>query len=273
MKPELWDLSKASKYLAPAKPDDHKYSRGVLVCITGSKEFPGAALLATKSALATGVGMVRFLGSRQNKKLVLLNTPEVVVSAGRADAYLLGSGVPADGAWLTLRKIRKALSNKVPTVLDAGALKSIQSAHQLTVLTPHVGELAKLLNRNSIQTSADLISSDPAKWAALAAIKFGVTVLLKGNTTFVANSNRVLQLPPAPAQLATAGTGDVLAGIIGGLLAINHEQINSTNLIEVAATGALIHSQAAEFALANSADSTLDIADLISSVSKVIYVK
>ena len=263
-------MAKAAKYLLPAEPSDNKYSRGVLGCITGSSKYPGAALLTTKSALATGVGMVRFLGSRRNKNLVILNTPEVVVTGGRIDAYVLGSGVPINGAWFSHLKIRKALSNNLPTVLDAGGLRSVKLAHQLTVLTPHSGELAKLLSRHSIAVTAAEINSEPTKWAILAALKFNTTVLLKGNTTFVANSNRVLELPPAPPQLATAGTGDILAGIIGGLFAINHSAVNSTNLIELAATGALVHANAAKYALKALNNGPLDLAMLITSISKVI---
>lgn len=273
MKPEHWDLANANKYLQPAKPDDHKYSRGVLTCISGSKKFPGAALLTTKSALATGVGMVRFLGSRQIKKLVLLNTPEVVISSGRVDAFLLGSGVPTKGAWLTHLRIKNALRSNLPTVLDAGGLQFVKYAHELTVLTPHAGELANLLSRNSIPVTPAEITSDPANWATIAAQKFNITVLLKGNTTFVANSNRVIQLAPAPPQLATAGTGDILAGIIGGLLAINREQIKPANLIEVAATGALVQTMAAEVAIRDSGNGPLDLANVINSISEVISVK
>lgn len=270
MEPELWDLASASKYLQRAKASDSKYSRGVLTCITGSRQFPGAALLSTKSALATGVGMVRFLGSRQNKKLVLLNTPEVVVSSGRQDACLLGSGVPTKGAWVTHLRIRNALHYNLPTVLDAGGLNYAKSAHSQTVITPHAGELSKLLSSKSISVTANEINSDPAKWATFAATKFGVTVLLKGNTTFVASSDRVIRLPTAPPQLATAGTGDVLAGIIGGLLAINHDQVTPVNLVEVAATSALIHAQAAELALQDLAKGSLDLANLINCISKVL---
>lgn len=90
---DQWHPRMATSFLsAPAAPDN-KYSRGVLSCHTGSRKFPGAALLTTDAALATGVGMVRYSGPRSVKKLVILRNPEVVIAAGRTDAYLLGSGV------------------------------------------------------------------------------------------------------------------------------------------------------------------------------------
>ena len=118
------------------------------------------------------------------------------------------------------------------------------------MITPHAGELAKLLKKNGINTSADEISDDPKRWAQECADILGVTVLLKRSKTVVANNEMIIELPTATPWLATAGSGDVLAGIIGSLAATNEiEILNSANrFAEVAATGAFIHDRAARLA-------------------------
>ena len=267
---QMWDEAKSAPYLKPAIPSDNKYTRGVVTFITGSRKFPGAALLNTQAALACGVGMVRYLGPKSLKKLIILSTPQIVVTEGRTDAFVLGSGVPTNGAWLTKRKMKSALAEKLPTVLDAGAIFLAPCGHELTVITPHYGELRNLLVANGVKVNVSEIEANPEQWAKLTAEKFDVTVLLKGNTTFVANPTRVIQLPPAPPQLATAGTGDVLAGILGALLAENKASMTEDNLIEIAATSVLIHSEAAKLVVANNAEFSLNLNDLVKKLPAAI---
>ena len=135
----------------------------------------------------------------------------------------------------------------VPTVLDAGALYLAGKLSQPTLITPHAGELARLLASHSISVSSESIEADPVTWAQKTAQLLGVTVLLKGSRTVVAQGDRVIVLPKATPYLATAGTGDVLAGIIGALVATNYiEILNSPQrLADVAVAGAYIHNQAA----------------------------
>ena len=270
MNTQIWTEAQAKPYLKLPAKSDHKYSRGVVAFLTGSKKFPGAALLSTEAALSTGVGMVRYLGAKSVAKLVLLNTPEVVISSGRTDVYVIGSGIPETITWWTRRKLEKILSLNMPTVLDAGALNLTPKAHPMTVITPHYGELAKLLSAGQIKVDVSEIAANPSYWAIFTAKKFNLTVLLKGNTSFIANPERVLQLPSSPPQLATAGTGDVLAGILGGLLAINHETLNTKNLIEVAATACLIHSKAASTSLEASGTSILRVEELLTQIPHLI---
>lgn len=270
MNVQMWDEAKSARHLKPAFPSDSKYTRGVVTFITGSKKFPGAALLATQAALACGVGMVRYLGPRSVMKLVLLNTPQVVVTKGRTDAFVLGSGVPTNGAWLTKQKMKSALAQKLPTVLDAGAILLAPYGHELTVITPHYGELKNLLSVNGINATTSEIEQYPAKWAKLTADKFNLTVLLKGNTTYVANPQRVIQLPSAPPQLATAGTGDVLAGILGALLALNKDSVDKENLAEIAATAGLIHSNSAVLTVKSNSNEILNLSVMFESISEII---
>jgi len=202
-----------------------KYSRGVLGVVAGSEDYPGAAVLACRGALAAGVGMVRYLGPPSVADLVRQSCPEVVCSAGtvaenRVQAWLVGSGLgPHDHDQLT--RARDAIASDLPVVADAGALPAlpaILAPH--VVLTPHAGELASLFHR--LGRGEDRQSVEAATLAAVrhAADRTGATVLLKGATTLVAAPRGATysQADGTP-WLATAGSGDVLAGVIGALLA------------------------------------------------------
>ncbi len=250
-----WKARDAKKCIVIPTDLDHKYSRGVLGVITGSAQYPGAAVLSTKAAMETGVGMVRFHSSSGLAHLVLHSSPEVVVQPGKVSAWLLGSGVDKNKygkitTYLRHRWFKLAKLQSVPTVLDAGALYLAGKLDQPTLITPHAGELSALLKSRGVLASAEAIEGDPKKWVQIATDTLDVTVLLKGSTTYVANSQLLIALPVATPWLATAGTGDVLAGIIGALVATNSiEILNDINrLAQIAATGALIHALAAQTA-------------------------
>ena len=248
-----WSARDAAKCIITPSDLDHKYSRGVLGLITGSAQFPGAAVLTTSAASATGVGMVRFHSSSGLAHLVLHSTPSAVVQPGKVAAWLVGSGISSKKysdftTWLRHRWFKLIQLQSVPTVLDAGALSLAGSLEQPTVITPHSGELATLLTARGVQVSAEGVEGNPKKWVQIAADTLGVTVLLKGATTYVANDELLIQLPVATPWLATAGSGDVLSGIMGALVATNAiEILNDYNhLAYVAASAAFIHNQAAE---------------------------
>ena len=231
---------------------DHKYSRGVLGLITGSAQYPGAAVLTTSAALATGLGMARFHSSSGLAHLVLHDAPETVVQPGPVTAWLAGSGIHHKKfsdftTYLRHRWLVLLHRQTVPTVLDAGALSWAGKLQQPTLITPHAGELSRLLSSHAITVSAEAIEADPMPWAQKTAQLLNVTVLLKGSRNVVAQGERIISLPQATPWLATAGTGDVLAGIIGALVATNYiEILNSpAYLADVAAAGAFIHNQAA----------------------------
>jgi len=252
-----WTTRDAAQCIITPSDLDHKYSRGVLGLITGSAQFPGAAVLTTAAASATGVGMVRFHSSSGLAHLVLHTTPSAVVQPGKVAAWLVGSGINAKKysdftTWLRHRWFKLVRLQSVPTILDAGALSLAGSLEQPTVITPHSGELATLLSARGVMVTAEAIEGDPKKWVQIAADTLGVTVLLKGATTYVANDEFLIQLPLATPWLATAGSGDVLAGIMGALVATNAiEILNDYNhLAYVAASAAFIHNQAAEKASA-----------------------
>lgn len=253
MEVKKWSARDSAKCIIKPSDLDNKYSRGVLGVITGSAKYPGAAVLSTAAASATGIGMIRFHSSSGLAHLVLHATPSVVVQPGKVTAWLAGSGIDSKRnsditTWLRHRWYKLLKLQTVPTILDAGALHLAGSLAQPTLITPHSGELSKLLTARGISVTLEAIEGDPKKWVQAAAETLKVTVLLKGATTYVANETMIIELPVATPWLATAGTGDVLAGIIGALVATNTVEIlnDHQNLLYLAATAAFIHASAAE---------------------------
>ncbi|MFD5276621.1 NAD(P)H-hydrate epimerase [Pseudarthrobacter sp. NPDC058362] len=212
--------------LLPSPPRRaHKYSRGVLGIVAGSADYPGAAVLACRGALAAGAGMVRYLGPPAVADLVRQSCPEVVCSTGsvadnRVQAWLVGSGM-GPGDHEQLKRARDAVASGLPIVADAGALPALPDilAPQV-VLTPHAGELAALLTRLAADTGREAVEAGTLAAVRRAAGLTEATVLLKGATTLVASpfQDFYSQSDGTP-WLATAGSGDVLAGVIGALLA------------------------------------------------------
>jgi len=253
MKSQRWTARDAKKCIVIPSDIDHKYSRGTLGMITGSAKYPGAAVLTSRAALATGLGVLRFHSSSGLAHLVLHSSPEALVQPGKVDAWIVGCGIDENKfsdftTWLRHRWFKLIKLQTVPTVLDAGALNLAGKLSQPTLITPHAGELARLLNKRGISVSSEAIEADPRKWATKASESLGVVVLLKGSQTVVANGKYLIELPKSTPWLATAGSGDVLAGIIGALVATNYIEIlnRPDRLAEVAATGAYIHNLAAE---------------------------
>lgn len=211
-----WEPSDVARvWPVPAVGAD-KYSRGVVGVNAGSRQYPGAGVLAATGAVHAGVGMVRYTGDSQVAAFIHQALPNVVVGEGRVQARVLGSGWGdrEDGR----RVVADAIAEGVPLVLDADALRMLppEGAHAGVLLTPHAGELARLLGGER-----DEVEADPLGALAEAVRLTGATVLLKGATQYVASPGRqeVDLAVPGPAWTAQAGSGDVLAGICGALLA------------------------------------------------------
>jgi hydroxyethylthiazole kinase-like uncharacterized protein yjeF len=188
-----------------------KYTRGVVGISAGSDTYPGAALLCVAGASCGLAGMVRYAGPDAVAERVRIAHPEVV-GQGRVQAWVVGpgGGDEAGGA------LRTALADAVPVVVDADALAHVEGPLGVpAVLTPHAGELATMLG-----VQRDDIEARPLVHARLAARRFEAVVLLKGRHTLVARPDgRVRVTTTGLPWLATAGAGDVLAGLIGALLA------------------------------------------------------
>ncbi len=258
-----------SEFIRAPLASDDKYSRGVLGFITSSQQFPGAALLGITAAMRTGVGLVRYLGPAQVSDLVLQVRPEIVLQDGRAQAWIVGSGVPIDDEEQVAR-IQKIVAEKNLVVVDAGALAIVDFAHcpATCVLTPHAGEAATLLASLRETLTRAEIEADPIAAALLIAKLTGQLTVLKGNRTVVAQGERSYQFDPAPAVLATAGSGDVLAGIIGAMLAGNAQDILSgeSDLFDVVKAAITLQAKAAELAAKDSTVVALDIAEAVGRV-------
>jgi hydroxyethylthiazole kinase-like uncharacterized protein yjeF len=213
-----------------------KYSRGVLGLMVGSTQYPGAAVIATAGALAGPVGMVRYVGPDAVAAAVREAHPEVV-GDGRVQAWTIGSGL---GEELDVARVRELLDADEPVVLDADGLKALDDSgdHVDVLATPHAGELASLLGVDRATVEAERL-----KHARLAAERFDVTILLKGATTVIAHPDGEVRVNSnATPWLATAGAGDVLAGLCGTLLAAG------LSTLDAAAVGAYLHAAAANLA-------------------------
>lgn len=230
--------------------DTDKYRRGVVGVVAGSAAYPGAAVLAVAGALRAGAGMVRFTGPQHAAEHVRLHHPEAVVGDGRVQAWVVGPGVDPEAGDGQRAAVERALHSGLPCVVDAGglavvpALVGVLGPHVL--LTPHAGELARLLG--ALDAAADPgagpsredVEDRPSEHVVRAARLAGATVLLKGSTTLVATPDgRLRAQADAPGWLATAGAGDVLAGVAGTLLAAGLDPFDAAPL------AALVHGRAA----------------------------
>lgn len=223
---EIWQGSDVRDALPRAEGTVDKYRRGVLGVVAGSTEYPGAGALVCAGALATGVGMIRYLGGAS--EAVIGEHPEVVRTNGRVQAWVIGPGL-VDAVMTD--EIALAIGSDQPLIVDAGALSLLPSGRADTLITPHAGELAALLGVDRLE-----VERSSLHFAKLAAFTFDVMVLLKGATTVIVSpTGRIAVNPTGTPELATAGSGDVLAGAIGALAA------SGVGLFEAAVIGTWIH--------------------------------
>lgn len=226
-------------------PTDDKYSRGVLGVVAGGERYPGAAVLSCTAAVEAGAGMVRYVGPARPESMVLAAAPEVVPGPGQVQAWVIGPGLDLETADPTqVEAARGALESDLPVLLDAGGLDLVTGRRVApTLLTPHAGECARLLSRLAgRETTRAEVEAAPLRHAEDLVAQTGAAVLLKGHTTLIvpAEAGQVtFSQADAPAWLATAGAGDVLAGLTGMLLAAGLDPAPA------GALGAHVHGQAA----------------------------
>ena len=238
--------------------ESDKYRRGVLGIVAGSDRFTGAAPLAVGGAIRGGAGMVRLVSSEVPVGLVRQRWPEAVITttqagqegaaaieqAGRVQAWTAGPGMGTGDASLSL--LAAVLATDVPVLVDADGITLLAAHRELlprtapTLLTPHAGELSRLLGADRADVEARRL-----RFATQAAAELGCTVLLKGSTTVIASptpDQEVLVNPTGTSWLATAGSGDVLSGLAGSLLA------QGLDPARAAAAAAYLHGIAARLA-------------------------
>ncbi|QJS14356.1 NAD(P)H-hydrate dehydratase [Streptomyces argyrophyllae] len=241
----------------PAGESD-KYRRGVVGIAAGSARYPGAAVLAVSGALRGGAGAVRYVGPAGDA--VIARFPETLVSdagpakAGRVQAWVVGPGAGDDAA-----TVAEVLEADVPVLLDADGLRladrdAVRGRTAPTLMTPHAGEAAALLG----------VRREEVETARLAAVRelaaaYRATVLLKGSTTLVAGfaGGPVRVNATGTPWLATAGSGDVLSGLAGSLLAAG------LRAADAGSVAAYLHGLAGRFAAEGAPTGAHDVASHI----------
>ena len=248
--------------LPPIDAEGDKEARGRVLLVGGSSEIPGAAILGAEAALRSGAGKVTIISAAAVATAIAIAVPEARVEGARETmgggldlrgvaamrpermanfaAVVLGPGLPeAKRAALAVRTAIRAGGKSVPTILDASAMDAVPGGGGFgpeTLLTPHAGELAHLTGR-----AKDDILRDPAAAAVDAAREWKLLVLLKGPTTILAAPDGALwQHVSSHAGLGTSGSGDVLAGVIAGIVA------QGVDLPLAAAWGVALHAGCAE---------------------------
>ncbi|MGC5169335.1 ADP-dependent NAD(P)H-hydrate dehydratase [Micromonospora sp. DT81.3] len=258
----VWTRADAASHIKVPTDADDKYSRGVVGLRTGTPAYPGAAVLGVEGAWRAGAGMVRWVGDADVGRLVLARRPETVLADGRVTAWVIGSGTDArsrtdeeDSA------LRDLVGGDVPVVVDAGALDLARGAAAPLILTPHAGEFARLRANLGLDEHAT-----DARAVAETAVELGHVVLRKGSETLIASPDgRLIAVRAATPWLATAGSGDVLAGVLGALVA---QAGARGELAVLAATAAWLHGRAARIAARADAGPgrpivALDVADAL----------
>ena len=261
-------VTKQVKARRPLHKSDHKYSRGVVAIIAGSKKYPGAGVLTVGGARRGGVGYVKFINKNSDAtNLVLGNFPDVVpiddLHNERVDALVVGPGATTI----------KSMPMKIPVVLDSGALalarstKALRDPQQIVVVTPHEGELKSLgfslaQDKESDISAHDKVSAVSArnKKSAFAlkearittaqriSDELNVITVLKGHRTVIAapHCTPIIDTLGGP-ELAVAGSGDILAGLIGAFLA-SWKPVNFQEAQNTVAAAVHLHSQAGKHA-------------------------
>ena len=261
-------VTKQVKARRPLHKSDHKYSRGVVAIIAGSKKYPGAGVLTVGGARRGGVGYVKFINKNSDAtNLVLGNFPDVVpiddLQNERVDALVVGPGATTI----------KSMPMKIPVVLDSGALalarstKALRDPQQIVVVTPHEGELKSLgfslaQDKESDISAHDKVSAVSArnKKSGLAlkesrittaqriSDELNVITVLKGHRTVIAapHCTPIIDTLGGP-ELAVAGSGDILAGLIGAFLA-SWKPVNFQEAQNTVAAAVHLHSQAGKHA-------------------------
>jgi len=259
------DAADVAGWLPVPGPEDDKYRRGVVGVASGSLAYGGAAVLSVGGAVRGGAGMVRYAGAAA--PAVRSAWPEAVVSegrpgqAGRVQAWAVGPGLGTDER--AAEVVREVLVTDLPVLVDAdgltvlaGHLDWVRDRRAPTVLTPHDGEFARLFG----EVGADRLAA-----AGRAVAASGATVLLKGNATIVGSPGRLPAAnPTGTAWLGTAGSGDVLSGLIGALLA------GDLGGYEAAVAGAFLHGLAGRRASAGGPISAVDELDALPGAFRTV---
>lgn len=268
----LFNPQSAREFLFAPSADEDKYRRGVVGVVAGSDTYPGAGLLAAFAASNTGVGMVRLNSTRRVEDLVLHYAPGVVTVGGRIQSGVIGPGCTSERYDDCRELAQFCIDSTLPLLIDAGALDLVRSlvdyadTHSCslsrTILTPHHGEAARLLTQLGSPHSRADVDADPAASAKELASLTGAIILLKSATTVCSylkhdqgsRTQEIVSIPQETPWAGVAGSGDVLAGTVAGIIAgfqaraerrQGTQSISEAECAALASLGAWVHAQAA----------------------------
>ncbi len=284
-----FSFDKSALNMLPRRaPRSNKGDYGRLLCICGSEGMSGAAYLSARAAYRSGAGLVEILTHQCNRTVLQASLPEAIVtlyndsyscepllrSLERADAVVIGCGL---GVMPLSRKLLSELLHaidikKTPLVIDADAINLLAKNRSLlkyisgAVITPHFMEASRLLDRpiDELLNNTDRVSLEIA-------VQYGVVCVMKDHETAVSDgSDRIYINKSGNAGMATAGSGDVLAGIIGGLLAQRARSAINTGLLDTAALGVYIHGLAGDAAAIRYGEYSLMASDITEAIPSVL---
>lgn len=256
-----YSCSDVSKLLRIRPCDAHKGSMGHSLLIAGSQGIAGCAVLAAEACLRSGVGKLTVATPECNRLVLQISVPEAIVHVGGhlncSQYQSIGIG-PGTGN-STAAMLTDCLESSCPIVVDADALHALaehpsmlHKLHSRAILTPHVGEMRHLIQGLHLEGDSLLHQ------ASTLAMKAGVVVVLKGHPSHVClPTGEILDCPRGNAGMATAGSGDVLTGILTGLLAQGYA------MEEAALLGVWLHASAGDFAAHELVEESLLARDII----------
>ena len=286
------------KYL-PRKAHSNKGSYGKVLIIAGSRGMYGAAYLAASAAFRMGAGLVRIVTHKENRELIYKMLPEVMINTYEsvddvealsleetikwADSVLIGPGLGIDEIAMNLvsKTVELAKAYDKYLIIDADGLNVIakdeslkESLYGKVVITPHIGEASRLMNIQSSQIASNIVKS---AWDY--SNKYNINVVLKDSTSVILGiesfdnkcNNRAYVNTTGNAGMATAGSGDVLAGIIAGVMAggLDRELIND-DATKAIAMAVYIHGLAGDMAAKEKGQTSMLATDILDMIAKVL---
>ncbi len=265
------------KYLINKIPkrlnNTHKYHYGNILTIGGSKGMMGAPLLSAMSALRTGSGLSHVLYYEKYLPHISNPYPTIMVDTfknidevdfNKISAVVFGPGLNKNDN-INEDILKKIMNLDIPLLIDAGGVYFLKQllkedgVYRNIVLTPHYGEMAFLLDQTS-----SYVEKNPLKCAKDISLKYGITVVLKGVTTIITNYQETYFSKNGNPGMATAGTGDVLCGIIGSLLGRDFTPLEASKL------GVLIHGMASKYAMEKYGEESMIASDIIDFIHKIL---
>lgn len=296
---EIVEAADLVEFLEPLPATVNKYSRGSVLVVAGSARYPGAAMMAAKAAARAGSGYVAVAAPDACANLIRMALPSVPViaipsdsrgsfgaaarqvvceTAKKYDCVLCGPGMTTASGCMQV--VSGLLELDVPLILDADALNclsrlaidGIDKTPELyrreapLILTPHHRELSRLVGDLPVDDLGTAI--DAAQRVVWAVGSDNLVVVAKGATTAVVGVERVLMPMSGPASLATAGSGDVLAGILAGTVATTHGEVERWELL--ASYAVAVHSYTGFAAAAEYGERSVIATDLIDLIGEAI---